>query len=213
MNTMSFVRNAVYSSMLVFGFGLSACASSSQNTPNNEEVASHEVTGIPSGSPSMHTIERAPSEYMETTAYPVEATAPQDVVVRIIATPKDVYQGMPALSPVYFEYNDAKLDDNDQQLLDQTAIWMSSNPSSILIIEGNSDEAGNAEYNYKIAERRAEVVRDYLLSKGVFEHRMRLISRGAANRVAEHEGNVRHWENRRVEFKLVDDALSARVDQ
>ena len=51
-------------------------------------------------------------------------------------------------------------------------------------IEGHADERGAREYNIALGARRAETVREYLVSRGVSGQRMRTISYGKERPVA-----------------------------
>ncbi len=70
-------------------------------------------------------------------------------------------------------------------------------------IEGNSDEWGTDEYNYALALKRAKSVKNAIVSYGVDESRIILVSFGESN-PAVNESNRAAWAlNRRVEFKLL----------
>ena len=52
------------------------------------------------------------------------------------------------------------------------------------LVEGHADERGTREYNIALGARRAQAVRDYLVSRGVQANRMRTISYGKERPVA-----------------------------
>jgi hypothetical protein len=76
------------------------------------------------------------------------------------------------------------------------------NRSMRVRLEGHCDERGRRKYNLWLGERRAEVVRNYLLSHGVDTDRIETLSFGKERPVMPgHEESA--WEkNRRVEFSL-----------
>ena len=51
-------------------------------------------------------------------------------------------------------------------------------------IEGHADERGTREYNIALGARRAQTVREYLVSRGIDANRMRTISYGKERPVA-----------------------------
>jgi peptidoglycan-associated lipoprotein len=51
-------------------------------------------------------------------------------------------------------------------------------------VEGHADERGTREYNIALGARRAQAVRDYLISRGIAANRMRTISYGKERPVA-----------------------------
>jgi len=80
---------------------------------------------------------------------------------------------------VHFDYNkyDVRPGD-DQQVLQRQAAWLAKYPSVRVTIEGNCDERGTEEYNLALGARRANAVKDYLVSLGVSAARIDTISYG-----------------------------------
>ena len=79
---------------------------------------------------------------------------------------------------VYFDLNGYRLDVDDQEILKRQAAWLSSYPSVRILVAGNCDERGTREYNLALGERRASIVKDYLISLGVDPSRIDTISYG-----------------------------------
>lgn len=79
---------------------------------------------------------------------------------------------------VYFDTDRFNLDAEDRSRLDRQAAWLQSYPSVRLLIAGNADERGTREYNLALGERRANAVRDYLVSMGVDPNRLETVSYG-----------------------------------
>ncbi|HLX07700.1 MAG TPA: OmpA family protein [Thermoanaerobaculia bacterium] len=71
-----------------------------------------------------------------------------------------------------------------------------------LMIEGNCDERGTAEYNLALGERRANAVKSYLSSLGVAAQRMRTLSYGSERPVCtEHQESC--WSRNRRDHMVV----------
>ncbi len=85
---------------------------------------------------------------------------------------------------VYFDLNAYRLDADDQQILQRQAAWLASYPSVRILVAGNCDERGTREYNLALGERRASVVKDYLVSLGVDPSRIDTISYGKERPIA-----------------------------
>src|SRR5215470_17566286 len=68
---------------------------------------------------------------------------------------------------VLFAYDKSDLDDRDRQTLQKQAAWLQRYPTVTLIVEGHCDERGTREYNIALGARRAQAVKDYLVSLGV----------------------------------------------
>lgn len=70
--------------------------------------------------------------------------------------------------------------------LDEIAKLLNENSGiSNVVITGHADRLGNANYNQKLSERRANAVKDYLVSKGVAADRLSAVGKGSANPVVE----------------------------
>jgi peptidoglycan-associated lipoprotein len=79
---------------------------------------------------------------------------------------------------VLFEVDQSSLTAAGQVTLDGQAAWMASNAAYTAVIEGHADEQGTREYNLALGARRADAVRNYLISKGVAGNRLRVVSYG-----------------------------------
>lgn len=85
---------------------------------------------------------------------------------------------------VYFDLNGDTLDSDDQSILTQHAQRIATDPSARILVAGNCDERGTREYNLALGERRASVVKDYLVSLGIDGSRIDTISYGKERPVA-----------------------------
>ena len=79
---------------------------------------------------------------------------------------------------VFFQTDQSNLDGSARATLRNQAQWLSQNSSVNLIIEGHADERGTREYNLALGARRANAVRDVLISEGVNGSRLQTISYG-----------------------------------
>jgi peptidoglycan-associated lipoprotein len=79
---------------------------------------------------------------------------------------------------VYFEFDRSTLRPDALRLLDDAVTRLQANPNRNIIIEGHTCNIGTAEYNLALGERRANAVRDYLLSNGVAANRLQTVSYG-----------------------------------
>ena len=85
---------------------------------------------------------------------------------------------------VFFESDQTDLTPTAVATLDKQAQWLSRYPRYTFLIEGHADERGTREYNFSLGSRRAQVVRDYLASRGIPAGRMRTVSYGKERPVA-----------------------------
>jgi peptidoglycan-associated lipoprotein len=79
---------------------------------------------------------------------------------------------------VFFAVDQSVLTPDAQATLRAQAQWLNANPQYSAIIEGHADEQGTREYNLALGERRANAVREFLISQGVAGSRLRTISYG-----------------------------------
>ena len=105
-------------------------------------------------------------------------------------------------SPVYFAYDGFSVPDSELNKVQQVASAMKS-MSQTVIIAGFTDERGTEEYNRGLGEKRAQSVRDALISKGVSGGRIQTVSFGE-EMPADSGNNESAWAmNRRAEFGVV----------
>jgi peptidoglycan-associated lipoprotein len=76
------------------------------------------------------------------------------------------------LSDAFFDYDQNTLRDDAKRALQNDAQWLSKWPQTKIRVDGHCDERGSAEYNLALGERRAEAVREYLVSLGVRQDRI-----------------------------------------
>ena len=79
---------------------------------------------------------------------------------------------------VLFGYDSSELDDEDRSILDNQGKFLNQNPSLKVTIEGHCDERGTREYNLALGEKRAQAVKNYLISLGISSDRVSTISYG-----------------------------------
>jgi peptidoglycan-associated lipoprotein len=79
---------------------------------------------------------------------------------------------------VNFDFDKYDLRADSQAVLRAQAAWLNQNPSRTLTVEGHCDERGTREYNLGLGERRANAAKQYLMTLGVAESRLKTISYG-----------------------------------
>ncbi|HTW35003.1 MAG TPA: peptidoglycan-associated lipoprotein Pal [Rhizomicrobium sp.] len=79
---------------------------------------------------------------------------------------------------VHFEYNKSDIEDQDRGTLQRQASWLQKYPQVRVTIQGNCDPRGTREYNLALGARRANAVKEYLVSLGVSSARVDTISYG-----------------------------------
>jgi peptidoglycan-associated lipoprotein len=103
---------------------------------------------------------------------------------------------------IYFDFDDATLDYQAQELLKQKAMWLRDNPDANVVIEGHCDERGTNAYNLALGERRAESAKSFLVNLGISATRMTTISYGEEKPVDMGQNEEAWAKNRRATFVL-----------
>ncbi|MEQ8557868.1 MAG: peptidoglycan-associated lipoprotein Pal [Henriciella sp.] len=103
---------------------------------------------------------------------------------------------------VYFDLDQSGLDPDDQEILQRQAAWLESYPGVRILVAGNCDERGTREYNLALGERRANTVKQYLVSLGVDPARIETVSYGKERPIAT-ESNQAAWALNRNGFTQI----------
>lgn len=98
---------------------------------------------------------------------------------------------------VLFAYDSSEIDQEGKDVLQKQADWIKANPSVSLLIEGHCDERGTREYNLALGERRADMVKRFLVAQGVESSRLETISYGKERLAMLGDSEEVHHMNRR----------------
>ncbi len=105
---------------------------------------------------------------------------------------------------VHFGFDKANLTPKAQDALDQMAAGLPQAKNYIVVVDGNTDNIGSAEYNYMLSKRRADAVVNYLAAKyNVPAHKFYMIGLGEDKPATEDKGSKARAENRRVDVRLM----------
>jgi outer membrane protein OmpA-like peptidoglycan-associated protein len=183
--------------ILALGLMAAACAPSSQR--NEAEIAPATDNAAPS--------DAAEDAANETVAN--EADAPKSILRPEIAAPEPP---APVIKPIElvvpFGTSGMKLDDEGRRLLDTMVTEPAVAAGGPIMVSGHTDTRGSDGDNFAASRVRAEVVRAYLVSKGIAADRMTVVALGERRAIAPNahpdgsddpEGRAK---NRRVEVKV-----------
>jgi peptidoglycan-associated lipoprotein len=171
---------------------LAGCAS-------DEEMPAPMMTAAPAPAPApapMPAPRPAP-------APPMAAPAPPGVVAGSI---QDFQQNVG--DRVLFGYDRSDIEDTGRATLQKQAAWLQRYPQVVLTVEGHADERGTREYNLALAARRAQSVRDYLVSLGVSGARVETISYGKERPICVQSEEQCWTQNRRGVSTIKSGAVS-----
>lgn len=104
------------------------------------------------------------------------------------------------LQGVYFETNKAILTRNSESILEEAYNALVANPDLQVEISGHTDNVGSDENNQALSLRRAQAVKNWLVTRGVAANRMKTAGKGEKEPVAGNDTAEGRTENRRIEF-------------
>jgi outer membrane protein OmpA-like peptidoglycan-associated protein len=101
-------------------------------------------------------------------------TASDTVNIQVTRPPVRTY----TFEDVYFDFDRYSLRPEATRVLDEAIAAMRENTTLRVEIEGHTCSIGTAEYNLALGDRRANAVKDYLVSRGITSDRLRTVSYG-----------------------------------
>ena len=112
----------------------------------------------------------------------------------------DIVLNMP--SSVTFGFDSAELTSDARSALNEVANVLTQYTDTRVNIAGHTDSTGDASYNQRLSERRAQSVGSYLSQNGVSSMRLNTMGYGANQPVASNATEQGRAQNRRVEITL-----------
>lgn len=88
----------------------------------------------------------------------------------------DTIRGL--LQPVYFAFDQSAIAAPERTKLDAAKAYLDSNPQYRLLIEGRADWRGTTDYNLGLGDRRANAAKQYLVTIGVADSKVEVLSKG-----------------------------------
>ncbi|WP_019140502.1 peptidoglycan-associated lipoprotein Pal [Noviherbaspirillum massiliense] len=108
--------------------------------------------------------------------------------------------GVLAKRSVYFDYDSYVVKNDFAPVVQAHAKYLAANKGRKIVIQGNTDERGGAEYNLALGQKRAEAVRKSLSALGVAETQMEAVSFGKEKPKATGSDEASWAENRRADI-------------
>lgn len=143
------------------------------------------------------------------TPEPIAITETRPEVVVAPVAPKPVFEKIVLSTTELFAFNSAKLLGQQTKLDEIGRVLTNTAQTTPIVIAGYADRLGSDKYNLKLSQERAEVVRDYLVGRGVAYNTLSAQGRGESNPVVECHQKKRAdlivclEPNRRVEIEEV----------
>ena len=77
-----------------------------------------------------------------------------------------------AETPLYFEFGTADILDESKESLEAAVVYLNLHKFRSVQLDGYTDEKGSVKFNDTLSRKRAEKVRDYMLTRGIEEKRI-----------------------------------------
>ena len=114
------------------------------------------------------------------------------------------------LKDIHFDFDEATLSNKAKRELNKTAKKYQNINATNLQIAGHTDSVGEERYNQALSEKRAEAVRDYLISKGIDEDKVHITALGERSPVAPNTTEEGREKNRRADVIVNSRAIIAK---
>jgi outer membrane protein OmpA-like peptidoglycan-associated protein len=103
---------------------------------------------------------------------------------------------------VFFDWDRSDLSAQAQQTLQQVASAYKQRGSARVVATGHADRSGPDDYNMALSLRRANAVKNSLVSNGVPASVISVVGKGESQPLVQTADGVREPQNRRVEIVL-----------
>lgn len=130
----------------------------------------------------------APAEVKPAADYAAAEPAPAVIPRRLV------------LEGVNFDFDKSTLRPEDIAIIDQNAADLKTWGDVDIEVSGHTDNRGSDKYNMALSLRRAEAVRDYLITKGISADRLTAKGYGESDPIASNDTDEGRFKNRRVEL-------------
>jgi outer membrane protein OmpA-like peptidoglycan-associated protein len=138
-----------------------------------------------------------------------ELTRLQQALDRIVETRRTamgLVMNLPE-SALRFDFNSAALRPEARETLSRIAGILMTSDSYGLAVHGHTDDIGSTEYNEQLSQRRAEAVKQYMVSAGIDPDIVTVKGYGKSSPLATGQDEASRAKNRRVEIALTDSKI------
>jgi len=125
---------------------------------------------------------------------PAGLSASAEVTIQVVAPAIKEY----VFEDVHFDFDRNTLRPDALAVLDEAITALKASPTLKLQVDGHTCNIGTAEYNMALANRRAQAVRDYLVSRGIGADRLSVVSYGEERPKHDNEREETRRLNRRA---------------
>jgi len=103
---------------------------------------------------------------------------------------------------IFFKSDSTELDNQAFEEINKIVVLVSQFPDSEIFIEGYSDSYGNYNFNKKLSQYRADIVKSFLTANGIDSSSITAVGLGAKSPMGNNKTGDGRKKNRRVEVKV-----------
>lgn len=134
---------------------------------------------------------------------PVAALAPEPQAAPVVAPVPTPAPHRIVLEGVNFDFDRATLRPEDSDVIDKDMATLKEWGDVKVEVAGHTDSVGSDRYNMDLSQRRANTVRNYLISKGIAADRLVAKAYGESQPIASNDTDEGRFKNRRVELNEI----------
>ncbi len=151
-------------------------------------------------------VSKAPAETLTNTqvtnVLKTSTTSPIEPIAHNQIAPASSYKSDSIHTDIYFEVGRKGLTDDAKAILATQADLAKNDPDLGILVQGYTDQQGSVSYNMKLGMKRAETVKAELISAGVAEHQIKVVSLGKEGALCLDNSDVCRNMNRRVHLEI-----------
>jgi OOP family OmpA-OmpF porin len=132
----------------------------------------------------------------------VVVTEPEPKPVEVFSC-QDEFKKILTNNKIHFEYNKADIQADSYDLLDSLTDVAKKCPNDAILIAGHTDSIGSENYNLKLSTNRANAVKEYLVTHGISQDRVKSVGYGESKPIADNNTKEGRSANRRIEFNVM----------
>jgi len=133
----------------------------------------------------------------------VKENLPKEIIKEVVVEkPAPLADKKWVLVGVNFEINSANINKESFPILLNAIQVLTEHPDMHIVIRGHTDNTGSDAYNLVLSERRAKIVKEYLVANGIDAERIDAKGFGETDPIANNNTLEGRTLNRRIEFKV-----------
>jgi Outer membrane protein and related peptidoglycan-associated (lipo)proteins len=103
---------------------------------------------------------------------------------------------------IHFKINSAELQKESMPYLNELYQLMNEDPNCWVKLEGHTDNTGSDAINNKLSQQRVDVIKSFLVNKGIAEKRIVAVGHGSSKPIAPNDTPENRAKNRRTEINI-----------